>query len=104
MKSSAAGITGYRRPLGYQQISTADLAAAKKITIPSGIPNGDQVGYLCVQCAGGVVRWRDDGTAPTASLGMRILADSELDYVGDIYSLQFIVASGSPILDISAYV
>ena len=102
MKQSMATVTGYRRPLGYQQILNAALQSAVGVTIPAAI-DGIQVGYAVIQCQGGVVRWRDDGVAPTSAIGMSIPSGSELDYVGEISALKFISSSGTPILDISLY-
>ena len=99
---SMATVTGYRRPLGYQQILTATLAASTPITLPVN-PAGLVPGYAVIQCNGGVVRWRDDGTDPTSTIGMSIPASGELDYCGDMSTIRFIASSGSPILDISIY-
>ncbi len=100
--ASEAVITGYRRPLGYQQILAATLATAQSITVPT-LPAGITVGYLIVQANGGIVRWRDDGTAPTASVGMSIPDGGELNYVGDLYKIKFILSTSAPVLDISIY-
>lgn len=95
---------GYRRPLGYQQISSATLATATKLTIPT-VPAGMQLGYVVIQNNGTAnVRWRDDGTAPTASVGMILPAGSELDYYGETTALQFIEVGGGAALDITYYV
>lgn len=101
-KPSEATITGERRPLGYQQVTPTGTAAG---VTPPAVPaaSGLVPGYMVVQCNGGVVRWRDDGTAPTASIGMSIADGSEMNYVGDFYAIQFILSSGTPILDISFY-
>ncbi len=109
--ANEAVITGIRRPLGYQQILAATLAAATNITLPTittpGNPGGSVVmvppGLAIIQCNGGVVRWRDDGVAPTSTVGMTIPDGGELDYTGDIANIQFIVGSSAPILDIALY-
>lgn len=103
MKKDEATVTGYRRPLGYQQISNAALASAVGLTLPT-LPAGSLgVGYVVIQCQGGTVRWRDDGTAPSASVGMTIPQGAELDYVGEPSAIKFIVSTGSPTLDVSFY-
>lgn len=95
--------TGTRQPLGYQQLSNAALQSAVKLTSPT-LPAGMAgPGFVVIQCQAGVVRWRDDGTAPTASVGMTILSGGELDYAGQISALQFITSSGTPICDVSFY-
>ncbi len=110
--ANEAVVTGNRRPLGYQQILAAPLAAAAvSLTIPT-IPNGvNGVGLVVVQVEGGSVRWRDDGTAPTSTVGMLIGSSTgtagdlagELDYTGEIAKLQFIKSGGTPILNVSYY-
>lgn len=95
-------ITAYRRPCGYQQIAAATLTAATKLTVPTG-PNGQPPTYAVIQCNGGAVRWRDDGSAPTSSIGMSIPTGSELDYYGDLSIIQFIASTSSPVLDITYY-
>lgn len=98
-----AVVSGVRRPLGYQQISAATLVAATSLTIPT-LPAGVVVGYTVIQVENGDVRWRDDGTAPTSSVGMTLLSGYELDYAGDAAAIQFIlIGATSPILNISYY-
>lgn len=84
-------------PLGYQQIGASALANATALTVPAGA----NVAYVSVDTA--PVRWRDDGTAPTASIGMQIVAAGVLEYWGDLGMIEFILASGSPVLNVSYY-
>lgn len=99
---SARVISGSRTPLGYQQISAATLASATSLTVPNrGL-------YAVIQCEGTFgtdsVRWRDDGVAPTSSVGMILAGGQELDYIGDLATIQFIVGAGSPKLNVSYYI
>jgi hypothetical protein len=117
LAANEAVVTGIRRALGYQQISAATLASATFLTMPTvTLPNvpgssgsGGQtvkvpVGLAIIQNNGtGAVRWRDDGTAPTSTIGMVLNAGAELDYTGDIANIQFILAAAAPILDVSLY-
>lgn len=82
-------------PLGYQQITS--LAAAASLTIPSSA-----TGAL-IEAETVDVRWRDDGTAPTASIGMLLPAGSARTFIGDLAALQFIQTQASSILNISYY-
>lgn len=84
-------------PLGYQQITAATLAAATALTVPAGA----QVAVLNSETAG--IRWRDDGTAPTATVGMILATGTTLEYWGTLSALQFIAQTGSPLLDVSYY-
>jgi hypothetical protein len=83
--------------LGYQQISAATLAAATGLTIPTGA----SIAVVRVDTA--PVRWRDDGTAPTAAIGMQMLSTDPPFMFDNLASLKFILASGSPVLNVSYY-
>jgi hypothetical protein len=50
------------------------------------------------------VRWRDDGTAPTASIGMPLAAGVTLQYDGDLSKIKFIESTASAVLNVSYYV
>jgi hypothetical protein len=95
-------VSAYRRPLGYQQLTLS--GTAQHLMLPT-LSNGQSVGYVVIQCEGTTssARWRDDGTAPTSTVGMILSTGVELDYSGDPTMIQFITATGSPILDISYY-
>ena len=50
------------------------------------------------------VRYRDDGAAPTASIGSLIVSGTNpMLYTSALSALQFIAASGSPLLDVAFY-
>jgi len=85
-------------PLGYQQISASTLASATKLTVPAG------ANLALIRTEAASVRWRDDGTPPTASVGMIITdTDPVFEYSGDLSAIEFIALSGSPILNVSYY-
>lgn len=90
---------------GYQQITS--LSSAQSLTVPSIIPNG--VGMAAkptlalIVAEGQAVRWRDDGTAPTASVGMPLAVGVPLQYDGDLKNIQFIEQTGGAKLNISYY-
>ena len=56
-----------------------------------------------IQCLGQNVRWRDDGIAPTTSVGMRIHAGETLPYYGDVTTIKFIEETAGAELNISFY-
>ena len=85
------------KPLGYQQILAATLAAATSLTPPSGTR------YAIITPEAQGVRWRDDGTAPTATVGMLLGANGVLIYNGDFTKIQFIAATAGAILNVSYY-
>ena len=89
-------------PLGYCQLSAMQLSSAVGLSSCSGgIPSGATMAYIQSEVAG--VRYRDDGTAPTSSVGVIIANATPIFYVGTLSALQFIAQSGSPLLDVLFY-
>ena len=90
--------------LGYQQITS--LTAATSLTVPtvdpvSGLNTKPTIALITPETQG--VRWRDDGTAPTASVGMPLAAGVPLQYDGDLSKIKFIEQTASAKLNISYY-
>jgi len=95
-------IGGTRGSNGYQQIT--DLSSATSLTVPTTNPASF---YAVIQCEGtalNYVRWRDDGTAPTSSVGMQLFCGSELNYHGPLDAIQFINGTGSNKINVTYYV
>ena len=65
------------------------------------VPAGATLAEICVETAG--VRYRDDGTAATAALGIPVSAGSCFAYSGPLAAMSFTAQSGSPTLSISYY-
>jgi hypothetical protein len=88
---------------GYQQIT--NLSASVGLTIPTTAPDGLNAKpvFALIIAEGAPVRWRDDGTAPTASVGMPLPVGVPLQYDGDLTKIRFIQQSASGILNISYY-
>lgn len=86
--------------LGYQQITS--LAASTGLTVPSdqnkGIPT-----LAVIKVEAQAVRWRDDGVAPTTTVGMTLAVGDELRYDGDLKGIRFIEVTAGAILNISYY-
>ena len=89
--------------LGYQQIST--LSSATGLTIPQTDLNGlaCKPSIAIIVAEGAAVRWRDDETAPTASVGMPLATGVTLQYDGDLSKIQFIEQTASAKLNVSYY-
>ena len=88
---------------GYQQIST--LSSAAGLTVPALAPDGLNAKpvFALIVAEGAPVRWRDDGTAPTASVGMPLAVGVPFQYDGDLTKIRFIEQSASAKLNISYY-
>lgn len=88
----------FYKPLGSQQITAGTLASSQTLTAPAGAT------FCAISVDTANVRWRDDGTAPTASTGMRkIFGTDPFWYYGDLNAIAFILESGSPVLNIAYY-
>jgi len=81
--------------LGYQQIT--GLSTVKTLVPPDGAT------YALIQAEAQSVRWRDDGTNPSASVGMIITANTYLEYTGNPATFKFIEVTSGAILNISYY-
>lgn len=90
--------------LGYQQITT--LSSAQGLTVPqvdpvSGLNAKPSIALITPETQ--AIRWRDDGTAPTASVGMPLAAGVTLQYDGDLSKIRFIEQTASAKINISYY-
>ncbi len=81
--------------LGYQQITS--LSSSTALTVPAGAT----LALIVPETQN--VRWRDDGVAPTASVGMLVPANSSMSYDGDLKAIRFIAATAGAILNVSYY-
>jgi hypothetical protein len=81
--------------LGYQQITS--LSASTVLTVPVGAT------LALIVSETQAVRWRDDGTAPTATVGMPLATGVSLSYDGDLKNIRFIEQTASAKLNISYY-
>lgn len=81
--------------LGYQQI--VGLSASTALTVPAGAT------LALIVAESQNVRWRDDGTAPTASIGMPLAIGVSLSYDGDLKAIRFIEVLASANLNVSYY-
>ena len=91
-------------PCGYQQITS--LSAAASLTVPASgaVPGGSQAPKYCLIIAEAqAVRWRDDGTAPTATVGYPLAVGVEMKYEGNLKSIQFFEQAASAKLNITYY-
>jgi hypothetical protein len=81
---------------GYVQI--ADLSAA--IGLPA-IPPGTM--WAVVQAEGQAIRWRDDGTNPTATVGMLLAVGVAMTFETNLNNLKMIQAAGGAKANVTYY-
>lgn len=89
-------ITALKTPRGYSQITSLSSAAGI-----GDIPRQATVAVITVGAQS--VRWRDDGTNPTATVGMPLSAGDTLIYDGDLSAIKFIETAASAKLNVSFY-
>lgn len=82
--------------LGYEQLILVGGTAAPFATIPAGAK------MAVIVSENALVRWRDDGTAPTNSIGMPLSPGVSWVYAGPFATLQFI-APVAAIVNVSFY-
>lgn len=107
-QSPVLAFAGPYTPLGYcQMAATGTAKALTTANCASGaVPTGSTIAEICVETAG--VRYRDDGTAPTAAIGVPVVpsATTPLCYayaIKPMSAVQFIAISGSPVVNVSFY-
>jgi len=81
--------------LGYQQITALNNA------VPLTVPTGARFARIVAEAQ--AVRWRDDGNAPTATVGVPLAVGTELTYDGNLSAIQFIEQTASAKLNVSYY-
>lgn len=91
-------VDGNLVPAGFEQITS--LAGATALTVPTSKPDAR---IAVIQAIGQNVRWRDDGTAPSATVGMQLAAGNDILYTGDLSAIQFIEEAASAELNITYY-
>jgi hypothetical protein len=82
-------------PLGYEQIT--DLSSAAPLTVPEG------ANVAVIEAEAQAVRWRDDGTDPTAAVGFPLASGGTLEYSGTLSALRFIEQIASAKLNVTYY-
>ena len=83
------------RNLGFERIVGA--AASTALTVPAG------TSLAVVQCTSVAVRYRDDGTAPTSTIGMLLTINQYYTFESSLSMLRFIETSASTVLNVSYY-
>lgn len=83
------------RSLGYQQMTS--LGSATAPTVPTG------TSWAVLVAEAQIVRWRDDGSDPSATVGMTLAVGVPYEFTGNLARLKFIEATASAKLNITYY-
>ena len=87
---------GYMEPAGYVQLTSVSAATGLG-TIPDGVT------MVMIQPETQNVRWRDDGTNPTTTVGALIVANDILYYSGPMASFKLIEVTASAKVNLTFY-
>ena len=82
-------------PLGYEQFTT--LGAPVTLNPPEGAR------FALIQAVNSNVRWRDDGTSPTATTGMRIIVDEQMTYRGHLHVIELVEETTGGEINVAYY-
>lgn len=83
-------------PKGYEQITVSTLV--KSLTVPAGAKKA------ILRVSTNPIRWRDDGIAPTAAIGMPLVADNEREFEGVLEAVRLIRSGAADAtVDVSYY-
>jgi hypothetical protein len=90
------------RPLGFETLTVTNTAKSLQ-SIPQ-LQSSAEVKYCLFSADTSAARWRDDGTAPTSSVGMLLpLNIIPCWYAGEIHQLQFIATTGTSNIHVLYY-
>ena len=94
-------ISGTVGGAGVYLLSTTSTSSSASLT-SGGIPQNATMASLQAETAN--VRYRDDGGKPTSAIGNILVSGlAPMPYNGTLSALQFIAATGSPLLDVAFY-
>jgi uncharacterized membrane protein YgdD (TMEM256/DUF423 family) len=104
--TAAAAFFSLASPVCAQVAGHSSSGAMQSLTLTGvatglTIPPGTTLATICVEVA--AARYRDDGGAPTASVGLPLAIGACMNYSGPLAALQFIAQSGSPVLTAAYY-
>jgi hypothetical protein len=94
ISAEAAGtLQSCTKALGYTQITSLTSATGL-----GTIPSGTFYVVITIETAG--IRWRDDGTAPTASVGMPVNSGATFSYTASFSKFQMIQQTSGAVADV----
>lgn len=90
-------------PLGHFQPAAVDAATTLTSIVGAQVA-ARGITLVLVTPQTQAIRWRDDGTAPTAAIGYPLAVGSELRYTGQgLANLQFISQTAGAIVNVAVY-
>lgn len=90
-----------RQYVGYQQITV--LTASTALTVPNAAGAIIPANFAIVRPAAQAVRYRADGTAPTAAIGQPVAVGQEVEIYGNLGAFRFIEQAAGANLDVTYY-
>lgn len=88
-------------PCGYQQFAAGAADTAVALTIPT--TKNQRPNYCIITPITQAIRWRDDGTAPTATVGMPQVVNVPFVYNGDLSAFRMIASTAGAEVNVSYY-
>lgn len=92
---------------GVETDNSIDTVTAEGLTVPTG---KERPTHAIIQVVSNSIRWRADGTAPTAAIGILVAAGSNIewmdaaeDYTGVIQQFKAIGISGTAKLNVAYF-
>lgn len=87
-------------PTGFCQ---ATVSTAALLSTLCNIPAGTKYALISIDTAN--IRYRDDGVAPTATVGIQLASSATTPYwyTAQLSALQVIAVSGSPVINVAFY-
>lgn len=97
---------GTLTPCGYAQFTSLSAAVslatpAAGITLADALAAGARLAVFIAETQ--AVRWRDDGSDPTGSVGMPLATGAQWTYPGNLSAIKFIEQTASAKLNVSYY-
>ncbi|MDE3023032.1 MAG: hypothetical protein KGI54_14485 [Pseudomonadota bacterium] len=93
----------YSKPAQFVPVAPSQMAlsvsstSATTLTVPAGVL------YANITVEGEGIRWRDDGTNPTATVGQPVPVGAMLTYYANPSNLRIIAQQGTATIDVSYY-
>ena len=97
MKKEITSCMGYQQIVGAAASTALTILRVDPVTGLAAMPV--QAVIICEQG----IRWRDDGTAPTASVGMPLSSGTVFVYDGDLTRLRIIQQAATATINVAYY-